>query len=37
MGWKRNKDEKGKSLKFGYIEYVAVEGVLKCLRLLNSL
>ncbi|EGR28480.1 rbm25 protein, putative, partial [Ichthyophthirius multifiliis] len=34
--WKRNKDEKGNYLKFGYIEYKYVEGVLKCVRLLDG-
>jgi RNA-binding protein 25 len=34
--WKRRKNEKGKLLKFGYVEYDTEEGVLKCLRLLNN-
>ena len=36
MEWKRIKNEKGKLLKFGYVEFEKVEGVLKCLRLLNG-
>jgi RNA-binding protein 25 len=36
VNWKRAKNEKGNFATFGYIEYETVEGVLKCLRLLND-
>lgn len=34
--WKRTKDEKNISVNFGYCEFESVEGVLRCMRLLNK-
>lgn len=36
LSWKRVTDSKGKLNTFGICEYVSVESMLKCLRLLNN-
>ena len=35
--WKRNKGTKGEPLTFGFVEYSEIEGLVRCVRLLNGL
>lgn len=35
--WKRPVDSTGKSMGFGFVEFQTVEGMLRCLRLMNGL
>ncbi len=37
MSWKRTKNEKNIPVSFGYCEFEHVEGVLRCLRIMNNM
>lgn len=34
--WKRNKNEKGKSVGFGTVEFLDVKGIIRTMKILNN-
>lgn len=37
MSWKRTKNEANVPVTFGYCEFETIEGVLRCMRLMNGM